>query len=140
MAEPAQETEQILDKYMAIWNERDYSKIPDVVSESFVRVSPVAGEGVEGPGGLEEFIRGLEASFSDFQITTDNYLIDEHIVMTESTFTGTHDGEFNDIPPTNKEVEMSNMSKIRIEDGKVREHRTYYNPQEFSEQLGVSDE
>ena len=140
MTEATREVEQLLDEYLTIWNEREYSKIPDVVSESFERVSPVAGEGVQGYDGLEEFIRGLEASFSDFEVSHHEQLVGEGIAMFESTFTGTHDGEFNDIPPTNEEVELLNMSIIRIEDGEIREHRTYYNPQVFAEQLGVTDE
>lgn len=138
MAESTQEMEQILDKYMAIYNERDYSKIPDVVSESIVRVSPV-GE-VRGHDGFEELVRGIEASFSDYQVTHDHRLVGEQIVMTESTFTGTHDGEFLDIPPTNERVKVPNMSILQIEDGKVQAHRGYYNPQEFLDQLGVTDE
>jgi steroid delta-isomerase-like uncharacterized protein len=139
MAEASTDTEQRLDEYMAIWNERDYSKIPDVISESFVRMSPVAGEDVKGHDGLEEFLRSLEASFSDFQVSHEEQLIGEDIVMFESTFTGTHDGEFNDVPPTNEKVEVSNMSILQLEDGRIREHRTYYDPQVFAEQLGVTD-
>ena len=132
--------EQLLDGYDAIWNERDYSKIPDVVSESFERVSPVAEEKVQGYDGLEEYIRGLEASFSDFEVTHHEQLVGEQIAMTESMFTGTHDGEFNDIPPTHETVAVSNMNLIQIEDGEIREHRTYYDPQAFAEQLGVTDD
>lgn len=139
MAEASTDTDQLLDEYMAIWNERDYSKIPDVISESFVRRSPVAGESVTGHDGLEEFLRSLEASFSDFQVSHEEELIGEDIMMFESTFTGTHDGEFNDIPPTDERVELANMSILELEDGKIREHRTYYDPQMFAEQLGVTD-
>lgn len=140
MTEATTDVEQLVDEYLAIWNERDYSKIPKVVSESFVRVSPVAGAGVKGHDGLEEFIRELEASFSDFEITVQNQIDGEGIAMFEATFTGTHDGEFNEIPPTNEEVELPNMSIMQIEDGKIREHRTYYDSQEFADQLGVADE
>lgn len=139
MAEASTNTERLLDEYMAIWNERDYSKIPDVISESFVRISPVAGEGVKGHDGLAEFLRSLEASFSDFRVSHEEQLIGQDIAMFESTFSGTHDGEFNDIPPTNEKVEVPNMSIIELEDGKIGEHRTYYDPQVFAEQLGVTD-
>jgi steroid delta-isomerase-like uncharacterized protein len=140
MAETTADAERLLDEYETIWNERDYSKIPDVVSESYVRVSPVAGEGVRGHDGLEEFIRGLEASFSDFEVSFEEQLVGEDVAMFEATFTGTHDGEFNEIPPTNEEVEFPNMSIVQFEDGKIREHRTYYDPQEFAEQIGVTDD
>lgn len=140
MTEVTTDADQLLDEYGDIWNERDYSKIPNVVSESFVRVSPVTEEEVRGHEGLMEFIRGLEASFSDFEVTHHEQLVGERIAMFESTFTGTHDGEFNGIPPTNEQVELPNMSIVQIEAGKIQEHRTYYDPQVFAEQLGVTDE
>lgn len=140
MSEAKADTDQLVDEYGDIWNEREYSKIPNVVSESFVRVSPVAEEEVRGHEGLEAFIRGLEASFSDFEVTHNERLVGEQVAMVESTFSGTHDGEFNDIPATHEEVEVPNMSVLRIESGKIQEHRTYYDPQKFPEELGATDE
>jgi steroid delta-isomerase-like uncharacterized protein len=140
MQESTTDAEQLLDEYDDIWNERDYAKIPDVVSETFERVSPVAEEVVQGPDGLEAYVRGLEASFSDFEVTHHETLVGEHVAMFESTFTGTHDGEFNDVPPTGEVVELPNMSVIQMANGTIQEHRTYYDPQVFTRQLGVEDE
>ncbi len=140
MPETTTDPDQLLDEYGDIWNEREYSKIPSVVSESFVRVSPVAEEDVLGQEGLEQYLRGLESSFSDFEVTHHEQFIHEQVAMFESTFAGTHDGDFNGIPPTNETVEVPNMSILRFEAGKIQEHRTYYDPQVFTEELGVTDE
>ena len=140
MAERTQQTELLLAEYQAIWNERDYSKLPEIVSESFERVSPLADERVEGPGGLETFIRELEGGFSDFQITTHDQLVGEEIVMSEATFKGTHDGEYREIPPTERTVELPTMNKFKIDDGKVQKHRTYYDQQTMLEQLGITED
>jgi predicted ester cyclase len=50
-----------------------------------------------------------------------------------------HEGEFNDIPPTGREVELRAMAKFLVDDGKVTEHREYHDRQDFLEQLGVTD-
>lgn len=140
MAEPTQDPEQLISEYANIWNDREYTKISDVVSETFVRVSPVTDDEVRGPEELEELIRRLDAGFPDFQVSIDTQLIGDNIVMAEGTFTGTHDGEFNDVPPTGREVEVRFMDKLRIEDGEVHEHRTYYDQQEMLAQLGLGEE
>lgn len=140
MAEPTQTTQQLLDEYLAVWNQRDYSSTSDVVSESFVRESPAVRDSAEGPAGLEEQIRRLDEAFSDFEVTLDEQLVGDEIAMAEGTFTGTHDGEFNGIPPTEREVAVRFMDTIRIGDDGITEHRTYYDQREMAEQLGQTED
>jgi len=139
MAEATTDTDRLLAEYEDIWNERAYEKIPTVVAESFVRASPVADEEAKGPDGLAALLRELEASFSDFEVTHHAQLVGEQVAMFESTFTGTHDGEFDGIAPTNETVELPNMSVVEIEAGKIQEHRTYYDPQVLAEQVGGAE-
>lgn len=82
----------------------------------------------------------LWTGLSDFQITVDNTLACDELVMAERTATGTHEGEYNEISPTNREIEISGMAKIRTENGKVQEDRLYYNLQELFDQLGLTEE
>lgn len=140
MAETAQDSDQLVSEYANIWNDREYAKISDVVSESFVRVSPVTDDEVRGPDGLKELIRRFDAGFPDFQVSIDTQLVGDNIAMAEGTFTGTHDGEFNDVPPTGREVEIKFMDTLRIDDGELHEHRTYYDQQELLDQLGLGEE
>ena len=125
--------------YLALWN-GDYSKI-DAVSDSFVAYEPSASGGeVHGPDDLEAHVREHRTAFPDFIVTPEAVLDDEEVVMTEWTATGTHEGEFNGIPPTGRTFEHKGMSKFVIADGKVQEERMYYDPQEIAEQLGFIEE
>lgn len=146
MEESTTESEQLARSYGDIWNERDYSKISDIVSESFVLYDPSVPKDVaggpkgeaHGPEGLEAFIRWLDAGFPDFQITISNLLASEETVMDEVMFTGTHEGNLNGLPPTGRSVGIRIMTKIRIEEGKVQQQRVYINQQEFADQLGLT--
>lgn len=70
MAEATPEAEHLVKDYVEMWNDQEYSKIPDLVAESFVMYDPAApAEGVagperevHGPDGLEQFMR----SWPDF--------------------------------------------------------------------------
>lgn len=133
------EHKQLLSDYLELWN-GDFSKLT-VVSESVAVYDPSAPGGeVHGRDELEAFLRELRAGFPDFQLTIDVMLVSDDVVMGEWTFTGTHDGEFNDIPPTEREIELTGMEKILIADSKVEEHRIYYNLQELSKQLGLTED
>ena len=137
MAEPnTTELEQTMSDYTELWN-GDFSKL-DVVGESVEVHHPAAPEGVvHGRDALEAFIRELHSAFPDFQIVVDNWLSSGGVAMKEWTMTGTHEGRFNELPPTGREIESRGMAKVVIDGGKVQEDRLYYNPQLMAEQLGV---
>jgi steroid delta-isomerase-like uncharacterized protein len=125
--------------YLALWH-GEYSKI-DSVSDSFVAYEPSAPDGeVHGRDAFEAYVRELRTAFPDFTITVEAALEDAEIVMTEWTGRGTHEGEFNGLPPTGRTFEHKGMSKFVIADGKVQEERMYYDPREIAEQLGFLEE
>ncbi len=141
MTEQSAETQQVTRAYAEMWNERDYSKLPDLVSESFVVYNPfLPGGETRGRDGLEEWMGEIAAGFPDFRAELLDVLASEDTVMSEVKYTMTHEGEFGGIPPTGREIEFQAMAKFRVEDGKVKEHRDYVNQQELLEQLGVTDQ
>lgn len=141
MAETTTEAEQLVREWVNVWNDGDYEKIRDIVAESATIHDPAAPEGeVHGPDEFEGFLRELRAGFPDFTITINDMLASDEVVMIEWTVTGTHEGEFNGISPTENKLEHSGMSKTLIADNKIQEDRIYYNFQEVLKQLGLTDE
>lgn len=141
MAQQAPEAEQLVKEYAALWNEQDYEHIADVVSESFVHSSPAVPNGeAHGPDGVEAFMREVTTGFPDFDVTPVAILSSGDLVMVEHKFTMTHEGEFNGIPPTGREIELGSMAKCRVADGKLQELREYLDMHSVLEQLGVTDE
>jgi steroid delta-isomerase-like uncharacterized protein len=137
MPEAAEDAERLVNAYLDVWDEQDYSKIPELVSESFQMHGPVTPEGgIHGRDGLELWMREVTSSFPDFQTDVLNMLSSDDVVMCEAIVTGTHGGKFDGVPPTGREVEIRAMEKYRIADGKVQEHRVYFDQQEMAEQLG----
>jgi predicted ester cyclase len=59
------------------------------------------------------------------------------VIMKKYTITGTHEGEFRRIPPSDRTIESTGMAKIVVEDGEIREDRLYFDRMEPMEQLGV---
>jgi len=141
MAETTTEPERLVNAYVDVWNERNYARIPDLVSESFAMYDPAAPGGeVHGRDGLAEFIRGVVAGFPDFHVTVVDVVSDGGLVMYEGDISMTHEGEFDGIPPTGRTVEIREMSKFHVADDEVQEHRAYFDQQAIFEQLGLSDD
>jgi steroid delta-isomerase-like uncharacterized protein len=141
MARATRDAEGTVRAYVDVWNERDYSKIPEVVSESVSVYNPTAPGGeVHGRDGLEAFMRGVVAGFPDFHVAVHDVVSNDDLVMYDATLTMTHEGEFDGIPPTEREVEVSEMAKYHVADDKVREYRVCFDQQAVFEQLGLTDE
>ncbi|EMA08327.1 ester cyclase [Haloferax denitrificans] len=131
--------EQPMSAYLALWNGADSNT--DAVSDSFVAYEPSAPGGeLHGPDALGAYVRELRTAFPDFTITPEVLLEDAETVMTEWRATGTHDGDFNGLPPTGRTFEHKGMSAFVIADGKIQEERMYYDPREIAEQLGFLEE
>lgn len=139
MAETTTEPERVVTEYANAINERELSKVSDVLSESFTFTGPMAGT-IRGAENAEAYIGEIFEGFSDFRITVREMLADGNVVVTESTLSGTHDGEFDGIPPTHREVEIPEMAKFVVEDGKLQAERAYFDQHGFLEQLGLADE
>lgn len=139
MARTASDAEQVLRDYAETWNDRDYDRIADVVSASFVHASPaVPDREARGPDGVEAFMREVTTGFPDFEVQIRDVLARDETVMAEHEFTMTHDGPFAGVPPTGNRVEVRSMAIGRVEDGKLQELREYLDVSDVFEQMGVT--
>lgn len=138
----ATEHEQVLNTYQDyedLWN-GDFSQL-EVVAESFAFQSPDVPDGeLQGREAFEAYLRDVRSAFPDWQVVTDDLLAGDGLIMKEWTVTGTHEGEYNGIPPTGREIEINGMAKDIITDDKVQEGRLYYNTQDMAEQLGLTED
>lgn len=141
MAQVTPDAERLVKEWVDIWDEGDYSKMSNVLDESVTVYDPNAPEGeLHGYDEIEAYISELRAGFPDLGMIIDDMISSDDVVMLEWTVTGRHEEEFNDVPPTEREIEITGMSKILIADGKVQEDRIYFDRHELFEQLGLADE
>lgn len=132
----APDAEQLMSDYFDLRN-GDLSKL-DVVSESFTFYLP--NDEVHGRDAAEAMQREQEMGFPDFTLEVDEMLVGDDIAMWEWTTKGTHEGEWQGISPTGREVEFTGMSKTVLADGKIQENWAYFDSQDLLAQLGVTDE
>lgn len=92
------------------------------------------------PPGLEGarlFYGGFLAGFPDSQLSADDMIVDDNKVAVRYTLQATHQGEFMNIPPTNKRVTICGITILRFEGDKVVERWSEADFLGLMQQLGV---
>jgi predicted ester cyclase len=77
------------------------------------------------PTGRERFKQSLNAQFKafpDVETKIEHIVAENDFVVVFLSFTGTHKGEFQGMPPTNKKVSIRSADLYRIENEKIVEH------------------
>jgi predicted ester cyclase len=87
--------------------------------------------------GFKQFGMSFYLAFSQGQHNFDEVIVSDDRVVTCGTFTATHLGEFQGLPPTGKQISLSIMHIDRVEDGKILEHWGQGDALGLMQQLGI---
>ncbi len=110
----------------------------EIIAPEFVIHSPgLPPEMQRGPAGVKAFARMVRTTYPDFQVTHDDTISADDRVVIRWTARGTHQGEFQGIPPTGKQVTVTLMNISRIGDGKIVEDWVTFDQLGMLQQLGV---
>lgn len=87
--------------------------------------------------GFKQFGNAFVSAFPDGRHVFDHVLVDGENVVTIGFYQGTHQGEIQGVPPTNRPIKLPVMHLDRVVEGKIVEHRGLANEFDFMQQLGV---
>ena len=118
-----------------VWNRGNFDVLGELVANDFVIHMPHAD--VHGLGGVRQYFTMLREAFPDLHFEIDAQLADGDRVVTRWTAHGTHEGEFQGIPPTGKQVRLTGTDIDRIAGGKAVECWTNTDELGLLRQLGV---
>lgn len=90
------------------------------------------------PQSMKEANEWLESVWSPaVRLTVDEMIAENDRVMVRWTFTGTHQGEFAGLPPTQQPISYAGINIFRIADGKIAEIWDIFDRLWMWQQLGV---
>lgn len=124
-------------RWIEAYNDRDDEGEADARTSGYIAHVP----GAPAPLSSEEwvqFIGGFSDGFPDLRLAIEDVVADGDMLAARVSFHGTHTGEFQGIPPTNREVAFSSIELNRFEDGRVAEHWVEINILGVLQQLGVA--
>ena len=81
-------------------------------------------------------LAGMRAVFPDLNITVDDLTAESDRVAIRMTIRGTQKAAFMGIPPTGKQVTVTALESVRIENGKMVEHWGGADNMDLAQQLG----
>jgi len=132
---PEQNKALVLQFYKA-FDDRKMDQALDLLASDFVAHQAGVPEPLNGEG-FKQFGMSFYLAFSQGQHNFDEVIVSNDRVVTCGTFTATHLGEFQGLPPTGKQISLSIMHIDRVEDGKILEHWGQGDALGLMQQLGI---
>ena len=121
---------------VALLNAHDFKTYVQRIDESFVGESETVPGGVRGPEGVRQQLDTILSAFPDLRVELEQVLASGDFVVTRLRLTGTHQGTFSGIAPTNKSVSWGACSVSEIRNGKTIRSRLYGDNASLLQQIG----
>ncbi len=122
----------------AIWNRDDLDAIDQLFGENFVSHNPQ--NPIEGPDGFRAWYHEVKKWSPDFHINLHETVVQDDLVATRWTASGTDSGPFRSMTPTGKHYVVTGMTLSKFSDGKIVESWVNMDDLGLLQQLGVVPE
>ena len=125
-------------RWIQAFNERDHAAEADALAPDYVAYAPASLE----PAPLDseawtQFLSGFVEGFPDLRVTVEDAVGEGDLVAQRVHFEGTHTGEFQGLPPTQRKVAFSGLELNRFVEGRVAEHWFQLDGLTLLQQLGL---
>ena len=135
MAPPRDELSRLNRTFIEIFQSGNIDRLDEVTADDYVDRTPSPGQAADIQG-LKDWLRATRAAFPDARFTIEDELIEGDRIVTRSTLSGTHTGEFQGLPPTGKRFAVQSIDILRVRDGKAVEHWGVFDALGLLQQLG----
>jgi steroid delta-isomerase-like uncharacterized protein len=125
----------VLQFYKA-FDDRKMEQALELLAPDFVAHLAGVPEPLDGEE-FKQFGMSFYLAFNQGKHVFDEVVVSGDRVVTCGTFTATHLGEFQELPPTGKQISLSIMHIDRVEDGKIVEHWGQGDALGLMQQLGI---
>lgn len=130
MSELKQLAERLVEE---VWNLGNMDVVDELVDEDYVSHSSAA----RGTEGYKKFFADLRRAFPDIHFTMEDKIAEGDTVVVRWTARGTHQGEYQGIPPTGTSGVITGIEVARFADGKKVESWGEFDRLGIMQQLGV---
>ncbi|KRE65533.1 MULTISPECIES: ester cyclase [Micrococcaceae] len=127
-------SEAILKAWNGAWGDGDLAAFENLLAPDYVRRSK---SGSEDYASLRKTIEAMHTAFPDSSTEILDIVEDGTKVAVHWKTTGTHQGEFMDVPATGRSVNVTGASFLRFENDKLAEEWVIWDPRELLSALGI---
>ena len=124
--------------YLDAWNTRRGSEVARFMADGATYDDLTLHETHVGPDDIAKFVDGMiEGLSTDYRFDNVSFQQSGDDYAGEWRLTGTHNGAGGPLPPTGKTFEILGVSIGRLEGGKIRQNRDYWDMATFLTQVGL---
>ncbi len=123
--------------YDEVWNKRKLDVVAQIVSPSHALLDPFVSGSQVGPELYRRRVLELTTSFPDLRFTLEDLIAEEDKVVVSWVISGTHKGEFMNIPSTGIRVAVEGITIHYIRDGKILDSNARWDALGLLRQLGA---
>lgn len=136
---PRESAEAVVRRFFEAFNAGDRASLAATLADDFVFRS---GGGDHDAASFVDVEFAYLDAFPDLTYTIDDLFSSDGLVAVRWTFAGTHEGRggpglLGDVEPTGREVEVTGLNAVRIEDGAIAELWGEWNGLGLHSQLGL---
>jgi steroid delta-isomerase-like uncharacterized protein len=137
-------TEQEARQMIAVVNTRNVETIVEQYAEDATFQTPNMATPIHGKAAIRGFLTGSFTAFPDWTMDVSRVYVTGSDVVVVNSVRGTHTGPLSQtngqpIAPTNKKFVQDQMTRVVLNaSGKVQSLRSYGNPAELNQQLGLT--
>jgi steroid delta-isomerase-like uncharacterized protein len=128
------QSEAILKAWNGAWGDGDLAAFENLLAPDYIRRSK---SGSEDYASLRKTIEAMHTAFPDSRTEILDIVEDGTKVAIHWQTTGTHQGEFMDVPATGRNVNVTGASFLRFENNKLAEEWVIWDPRELLSALGI---
>jgi steroid delta-isomerase-like uncharacterized protein len=118
------------------WNTGNEALVDELYSDDYLFHTEGGGE-QRGRDSVKEWLRVLRGAMSDLRYEIGAIYAEDDRIAFRYTVTGTHDGEFQGIPATNRKLDLTGHMVMHMSDGKIKEVWGYWDTLGLLQQLGL---
>lgn len=111
----------VMGKFVEFINTANEELAGDLISEEAIFYAPTNPEPLRGTKGYMIILNMMRSSFPDISWKLEEMVAENDSIAARFTMTGTHKGEFFNIPPTGKTFKINVMNFYRFSNGKIVE-------------------
>ena len=131
-----EEQKAVVRRWIEAWNAQDLDSAVDLLAPEYVRHDANLPD-VVGPGAQREFIAGVLSAFPDLDLTPEQFIAEEDLVVVRHVVRGTHRGEFLGVPATGRQVTFQAIDIFRLSGNKIVEQWVVMDALGLLQQIGA---
>ncbi len=121
MSKAKKKNKKITRRFYEGLNAGDLSVIDELISDDLIEHDEFPGL-EPNKAGVRRLFEWLQAAFPDGKLEVEDMIAEDDKVFVRARMTGTHQGEFMEIPPTGRRINVGIADFMRFDHGMVVEH------------------